>query len=154
MNHTRQLAKHLREVYFGGNWTAVNFKDQLLDVNWELASQKMADLNSIAVLTNHLHFYVLALKKYFADGVLNGKDADSFLPLTIYDQHGWEIFLESFFSEAKTLSETIEQLEDEKLEDVFYHEKYGMVYRNLLGLIEHAHYHLGQITLLKKLARK
>ena len=30
-------------------------------------------------------------------------------------------------------------------------EKYGTYYRNFHGLIEHAHYHLGQIVLIKKL---
>ena len=29
--------------------------------------------------------------------------------------------------------------------------KYGSWYRNIHGIIEHAHYHLGQIVLLKKL---
>jgi hypothetical protein len=28
--------------------------------------------------------------------------------------------------------------------------KYGTVLRNILGLIEHTHYHLGQIVILKK----
>jgi hypothetical protein len=29
-------------------------------------------------------------------------------------------------------------------------EKYGSVLRNIMGVIEHTHYHLGQIVLLKK----
>ena len=33
----------------------------------------------------------------------------------------------------------------------FFHEKYGNYYRNLHGVIEHAHYHLGQIALIKKM---
>ena len=27
MNLTQQIAKHIREVYFGGNWTSVNLKE-------------------------------------------------------------------------------------------------------------------------------
>ena len=30
-------------------------------------------------------------------------------------------------------------------------EKYGNYFRNLTGIIEHLHYHLGQIVLIKKL---
>ncbi|HAI83731.1 MAG TPA: DUF1572 domain-containing protein, partial [Chitinophagaceae bacterium] len=29
----------------------------------------------------------------------------------------------------------------------------GTYYRNILGLIEHTHYHLGQIALIKKIIR-
>jgi hypothetical protein len=27
MTSTKQIAKHLRKVYFGGNWTSANLKD-------------------------------------------------------------------------------------------------------------------------------
>jgi len=30
-------------------------------------------------------------------------------------------------------------------------EKYGNYYRNFHGIIEHCHYHLGQIVLIKKM---
>jgi hypothetical protein len=43
---------------------------------------------------------------------------------------------------------------DAKLTEYFSEEKYGNWYRNLHGIIEHAHYHLGQIVLLKKLIRE
>lgn len=29
MNDTEQIAKHLRDLHFGGNWTAVSLKDKL-----------------------------------------------------------------------------------------------------------------------------
>jgi hypothetical protein len=32
--------------------------------------------------------------------------------------------------------------------------KYGNYYRNLHGIIEHTHYHLGQIVLIKKLLKR
>lgn len=31
MDSIKQLAKHFREVHFGGNWTTVNMKDTLDD---------------------------------------------------------------------------------------------------------------------------
>ena len=34
---------------------------------------------------------------------------------------------------------------------VFVKPEYGNYYRNLHGLIEHTHYHLGQVALIKKL---
>ena len=40
---------------------------------------------------------------------------------------------------------------DEKLEEIFVNEKYGTYKRNIEGMIEHCYYHLGQISLIKKM---
>ncbi len=45
----------------------------------------------------------------------------------------------------------IEQLPESKLWETFSDEKYGNYYRNIHGIIEHSHYHLGQIVLIKKI---
>jgi len=45
----------------------------------------------------------------------------------------------------------IEQLPEAKLGEIFSEEKYGTYYRNIHGIIEHTHYHLGQIVLIKKI---
>ena len=44
MQLSNQIAKHFREVYFGGNWTCSNLKDQLKDVTWKQATQKIYSL--------------------------------------------------------------------------------------------------------------
>ena len=35
MEITKQIAKHFREVNFGGNWTWSNLKDNLADITWK-----------------------------------------------------------------------------------------------------------------------
>ena len=50
---TTQLAKHLRDIHFGGNWATVNMKDSLADVTWQQATTPVFDFNTIAVLTYH-----------------------------------------------------------------------------------------------------
>ena len=47
----------------------------------------------------------------------------------------------------------IAQLPDSRLEAIFVEEKYGTWFRNIHGLIEHTHYHLGQIAIIKKMYR-
>jgi len=42
-------------------------------------------------------------------------------------------------------------LPESKLSETFLDEKYGNYYRNIHGIIEHTHYHLAQIVLIKKL---
>jgi len=41
-----------------------------------------------------------------------------------------------------------------QLEETFVDEKYGNYLRNIEGIIEHGYYHLGQISLLKKMIVK
>lgn len=48
----------------------------------------------------------------------------------------------------------IAELSDDELKDIFIKEKYGNYFRNIHGIIEHTHYHLKQIVILKKLIRK
>lgn len=63
MNPIQQIAKHFRDVHFGGNWTSVNLKDTLADINWQQATTKVHDLNTIAVLVFHVNYYVSPVLK-------------------------------------------------------------------------------------------
>jgi hypothetical protein len=49
------------------------------------------------------------------------------------------------------MAEEIEKLDESKLTEIFGDEKYGTYFRNLMGVVEHAHYHLGQIVIIKKM---
>ena len=40
---------------------------------------------------------------------------------------------------------------NEKLENNFVDKKYGSYRRNIEGMIEHSYYHLGQISLIRKM---
>ena len=57
MKTTQQLAKHFRDVHFGGNWTFVNLKDTLADISWQEATAKHLDFNTIANLLFHINYY-------------------------------------------------------------------------------------------------
>lgn len=63
MQLTTQTAKHLRDVYFGGNWTASNLKQHLTDLTWQQATTKIYGLNTIATLVNHMTYYVCEVTK-------------------------------------------------------------------------------------------
>jgi hypothetical protein len=58
MNLTAQIAKHFNSVHFGGNWTAVNLKEALTDVDWQQATTKVHSFNTIAALVYHINYYV------------------------------------------------------------------------------------------------
>ena len=151
MNQSAQMAKHFREVFFGGNWTSVNLKETLDDVSWQEAVTKIGDLNSIAVLVYHINYYVSAVLKVFEGGPLDASDKYSFDLSPLTNDEEWKALQDRGFAEAEKFANLVEQIPDEKFAQVFEDEKYGTYYRNIHGIIEHTHYHLGQISLIKKM---
>lgn len=154
MSISATIAKHLREVYFGTNWTWVNMKESLEGLNREEALIQYKGLNSIALLVFHCDYYVSAVRR-----VLEGKPIDShhkyslILP-PIETEADWQKLVSDSYSNMETVASLIEQFPDERLNDLFVEEKYGSYYRNFHGIIEHAHYHLGQIVLIRKLIQQ
>ena len=63
MNLSQQIAKHFREVHFGGNWTSVNLKDSLAGINWQQAATKVHSFNTIATLVFHINYYISEVLK-------------------------------------------------------------------------------------------
>ncbi|MBD0295201.1 MAG: DinB family protein [Flavisolibacter sp.] len=151
MNWTAQIAKHFREVHFGGNWTAVNLKDNLADVTWQQATTQVYSFNTIATLVYHMNYYVSAVMKVLQGEPLHAKDQYSFDHPPIASQQDWEKLLDKMWTDAEAFASLIEQLPQGKLGETFVDEKYGNYYRNLHGIIEHMHYHLGQIVLIRKI---
>ena len=150
MHLSSTIANHVRTVYYGGNWTAVNLKDTLKDISWELAIKQVDKHNSLVQLVYHIHYFVLAINKVFVHGVLDAHDKFSFDHPPIQSQQDWDELLNEFWSEANKLIGLIELLPDDIWDKTFVSEKYGTYYKNIHGLIEHTHYHLGQLQILKK----
>lgn len=149
-----QIAKQFRDVHFGGNWTAVNMKETLADVTWEQAIAKVDSLNTIAALVFHINYYVGGVLQFLQGEPLTIKDKFSYDLPPIQSQEDWENLLAKTWQEAEAFARQIELVPEYKLEETFFDEKYGNWYRNLHGVIEHTHYHLGQIVLIKKLLRQ
>lgn len=154
MSSTKQIAKHFRDVYFGGNWTAVNLKDTLADVTLQQATTKVYNLNTIATLVFHINYYVNPVLKVLQGQPIVASDKLSFKLPPITSDEEWQKLITKALTEAAELADRIEELDETKLQDVFVNPKYGNYYRNLLGIIEHTHYHLGQISLIKKIIKE
>jgi hypothetical protein len=150
----KNIAKHMREVFLGGNWTYSNLKDNLDGVSWKEATIQIHDLNTIATLVNHMTYYVKAVNKVLAGEPLVAKDELSFDHPPIHSQKDWEDMVDAIWPELDVFVSRIEKLPEDLLWKDFTDTKYGIYYRNLNGIIEHTHYHLGQIALLKKILRQ
>ncbi len=155
MKTVQQLANRFREVILNGNWIAnTNFKDQLAELRYEIAIAEIQQLNTIAALAQHVHYYIKGINNVFKGGTLDIKDQFSFDFSPIHSQTHWENFLSQFWNDAEEFAFFIEQMPDVQLDQVFTDEKYGTYQRNIEAMIEHAYYHLGQIVVLKKMIPK
>lgn len=151
MKKQEQIAKNLREVFFGESWAEVNLKSSLQAVTWQDATKKIGSLNTISALVYHISYYVTAISKVLEDGPLDAHDSNSFDCPEILSEADWNQLLEKVFTDAEMLAVLIENLPEDKLLDDFQEKKHGDYFRNLNGMIEHTYYHLGQIVLIKKM---
>ncbi|MBI3258606.1 MAG: DUF1572 domain-containing protein [Ignavibacteriae bacterium] len=150
MSLTEQIAKHFREVHFGGNWTWVNMKDTLADVNWQQATTQVYNCNTIATLVYHINYYIHEVLKVLHGGQLSASDKYSFDGPPITSQEDCENLLNKTWADAENFANLIEKLPESRMWENLAGEEYGIYYRNLHGIIEHTHYHLGQIVIIKK----
>ena len=72
----------------------------------------------------------------------------------IRSQEDWEKLQGKTWTDAELFASYIEQLPEHILWEDLSGKKYGNYYRNIHGVIEHIHYHLGQIVLIKKMLSK
>ena len=152
MENAQQLAARLREVILNGRWIAnTNYLDQLTDISFEQANMKIGGLNTIALLTFHINYYISGVAYFFKTGNLEIHDKYSFDMQPINSEENWLRLKNDLYEQTEQLAQHISNFSDSQLEMVFVDEKYGNYRRNIEALIEHAYYHLGQITLIKKM---
>ncbi|MEX0998217.1 MAG: DinB family protein [Flavobacteriaceae bacterium] len=147
-----ELANRLREVFLNGKWIAnTNYKEQISSLDWKQATQKIGSLNTIAALTFHINYYTKGILSVFEGGTLDIKDQYSFDMPPITSNADWEKLVEELLFNAERFVDTVSKMSDERLNSLFVEEKYGTYHRNIEGVLEHSYYHLGQISLIKKL---
>lgn len=152
MTRNLTVGNRLREVFLDGHWIAnTNYKEQILSVNWQQAIQKVDNLNTISVLVYHINYYLAGLLSAFKTGKLEISDKHSFDMPELKSEADWNKLVQEFLSNSEKFSIYVEQMEDAIFDQPFINEKYGTYLRNIEAVIEHSYYHLGQISLLKKM---
>ena len=115
MKSTHEIAKRFREVILNGTWIAnTNYKDQLNNLDWKIATTQFQSLNTIAILAQHIHYYIKGINNVFKGGTLDIKDKFSFDFPPIESQSDWNNFLSIFWTDAELFATLIEQMPDEK----------------------------------------
>ena len=153
MKITELIAQHITEVYDGGNWTDVNIKDTLADVGYqEATTATAASYNTIAALVHHISFYndVVMQRLSGNDPVIS--EFNGFDMAAIRNEDDWIKLKERNKQSAQQLASAVREFPEEKIFELTV-TGHSTQYKMLHGITEHAHYHLGQIVLLKKLIR-
>ncbi len=152
MERSKELANRLTEVLLNGHWIAnTNYKAQLESVTWKQATQNIGTLNTIALLTFHINYYLAGLTSVLKGGDLKIKDQYSFNLTPIQSEAYWQKLKNEFLNNAELFIGEVAKLSDIQLDQTFANENYGTYLRNIEGVIEHCYYHLGQIVLIKKM---
>lgn len=152
MDRTKELADRLTEVLLNGRWIAnTNYKSQIENLTWEQATQKIGTLNTIAALVFHVNYYLAGIINVFNGGELEIRDKYSFDIPPIESESDWKRLVDEFIYNSEIFVSGVLHLTEDKLDEAFVEEKYGTYLRNIEGVIEHSYYHLGQISLIKKM---
>lgn len=153
MTTPQEIAKQLRQAYLGGNWSERSVKDVLEDVSAVEANKQVYGLNTIAMLTHHMHYFVVGIRPLLEGGALTIRDKFSWETPDLSSPFDWQKYREQMPIDMERLAQLIQQMDTPNLQAPFDQEKYGNYFQNLEGIIEHIYYHLGQIVVLKKILR-
>ena len=126
-------------------------RDNLANVPWQQATTKVYDLNTIVALVYHVNYFVRAILQVLQDGPLDAHDKYSFDHPPVSSQEDWQKLLDQTWTDVEKVAVLIEHMPESRLWETFADEKYGNYYSNIQGVVEHTHYHLGQIVLIKKI---
>lgn len=152
MARNKDLADRVREVLISGHWIAnVNFREIIESLDKEQATTRIADINTIALLTFHLNYYLAGLINVFKGGSLDIRDKYSFDLPEVRSEDQWKALVSEFISNAGIFADWVENMDETILDQPFVDPKYGTYQRNIEGIIEHSYYHLGQASLIRKM---
>ena len=78
--------------------------------------------------------------------LLEASDKYSYDREPIENEAQWQAMLEEVWQNAERFASLVENMNDDDLYKPFIDGKYGSIFRNIHGLLEHSHYHLWQLS--------
>lgn len=154
MDILTQIAEHLLQVSEGDNWTDVNLKDTLKDVAWDEATmQTKASKNTIASLVHHLAYWNRVMVLRLAGVDVAVPTANGFDMPKLKTEEDWINLQKDYTVSVHELMGAVKRIDIHMLWRPIL-PGYSSVYKNIQGSVEHVHYHLGQIVLIKHLVRR
>ena len=98
-----------------------------------------------------VNYYLAGILYVFKGGELEIGDKYSFDLPQIESETDWKCLIDEFLFNSEEFVKEVAKIQDRKLDEIFFNEKYGTYLRNIEGVIEHSYYHPGQVSLIRKL---
>lgn len=151
MKETELIRQMFEETYDGENWVDVNLTATLGNIGAAEAAKKIdPNLNTIWEIVNHL----IAWRKNVLERVKGHRmqsPADNyFKPVEDQSDVAWHDTLQALKQSQQEWVQFLDTMPAENLQNI-YSGNNASYYKNIHGIIQHDHYHLGQIVLLAKL---
>lgn len=147
------IAEHVLAVHEGNNWTEVDLTNTLKDVTLaEATTQTKASPNTIAALLHHLSYWNRVMVQRINNMNVAVPDANGFDVQILQNEQDWYLLKKDNLKSAHELAEAIQNFDENQLPQPIL-KGYPSAYKSLHGSVEHIHYHLGQIVILKNLIR-
>ncbi|UPK71714.1 DinB family protein [Chitinophaga filiformis] len=153
MNILTQISTHLLDTLEGENWTDVNIMDSLKDVTVQEATLRTkASPNTIASLVNHLIYWNGVMMQRINGIRVNIPDSNGYDVPDLAGEDDWADLKRKLVASTHELADAIKKVDEKRLQEPIV-AGHSSTYKNLQGTVEHLHYHLGQIVILKKLIK-
>ncbi|HOZ85291.1 MAG TPA: DinB family protein [Niabella sp.] len=149
MKIRHQLAQHLIDVHRGENWTGVSIANTLKEVSWVQTSITTPfSPNSLAMLLHHITYWnrIVAQRAQGIEPKINDENGMNAPIITC--QEDWLQLQKDNFHSSEELATIIEGYDIGNLFNPIL-PGHSSAYRNFQGQIEHIHYHLGQMLMIK-----
>ena len=144
--------EHLRKAFHGGTFTGVSLREALDGIGYPACAERPHGLNSCVRLVHHVGYYLELHNRVLAGGPIEGSDKLSWHHDPVENQDDWDALVRRVFAAADTWAAHVDALGDTQLDAPFGGtDKYGTLRANLLSLLEHTQYHIGQVGMLRRL---
>ena len=151
MKITDQIAQHLLDVHYGNNWTEVNIAQTLQNIHLKEALTVTASSpNTLASLLNHISYWNRVMISRIEGFEIQIPASNGFDHPTLHDENDWIDLQNQNLISARDLAAAIREINDDDLFNPIL-PGYPSYYKSLHGAIEHVHYHLGQMVIIKNL---
>ncbi len=153
MKLTDHIAQHIIDVHTGDNWTDVNIKNTLQNISLQEAITVInSSANTIAALLHHITFYNEVVLERLKGNIPSICNANGFDVPVLNNERDWMELKDRNIQSAQKVAEAVKRFPEEKIFEPILPD-FSTGYKTLHGLIEHTHYHLGQIVIIKNLVR-
>jgi uncharacterized damage-inducible protein DinB len=147
MDEKKQIISFLRRAFEKDAWYGPSLKEALTGIKIDEAHSRIGDGHTITELVNHIIAWkIFVIEKLKGNADYKVDDAANFPNIA-----DWDGSLHRLDEVQSQLLTAISEFDAEKLHNKVPHEGYQYTFSTLLhGIIHHDIYHIGQISLIRK----